>query len=523
MNGHEGPVLSGGAARRWRLRRRHPSSLVLGAWFDGEEAPGVADHLPGCDRCRRQIHDLRRIRAALRSEPVPAPLRRPRSALAARAVPVLAVVAVVVGLAGQVSLPDQLETARRHLPPALGGPSAGDPSEAADRPPAPTGDADTDVALPPSTGESQPGSGPAASGPALPGPTRPASPSGTTTTAAGPHPAGPPAPGQQAADPPAPTLTAPVRLGAVLPADDEAAEIALALQRAVEFANRSGGVGGRPVELRTAPAHDPGAVRTMATSVDAFVGGAAAPVPAGIPWVFPADPAVRGEDVVAAEASPFEVGARLAEDLDQRAVPGPVGAVVGDGPDGALADGVASQRRTVRVTAARDDSCRDQLRALRRRDVTVVVLAGGPDLVERCTVAAAFLAWRPPGGILVPPSAAYAHLERSPAAQGVRTVLGLPWPDSDTPGANRYRAAVPGRQSYRALVSFAAVELAVQVARNEGAVRAERLRSGSWRSDLFHLEGGHHRQRPVMVASLGRWFPQPTPRPAPPGESERPG
>ena len=514
--------MGGPGAGRWRLPRRHPSPLVLGAWFDGEEAPGVADHLPGCDRCRRRVHELRRVRAALRSEPVPAPLRRSRLALAGRAVPVAAVVAVVVGLAGQMSLPDQLETARRHLPSALSGPSEGDSSEAADGPSAAAGGADADVALPPSTGESRPGSVPPGSGPVLPGPTPPASPRGTTTTT-GPHAVGPPAPGQQAADPPAPTLTAPVRLGAVLPADDEAAEIALALQRAVEFANRSGGVGGRSVELRTAPAHDPGAIRAMTTSVDALVGGAAAPVPAGIPWIFPADPAVRGEGVVTAEASPFEVGARLAEDLDQRGVPGPVGAVVGDGPDGALADGVASRRRTVRVTGSRDDNCREPLRSLRRRDVTVLVLAGGPDLVERCTVAAAFLAWRPPGGILVPPSAAYAHLERRPAAQGVRTVLGLPWPDSDTPGANRYRAAVPGGQSYRALVSFAAVELAVQVARNAGAVRVEHLRSGTWRSDLFHLEEGHHRQRPVMVASLGRWFPQATPPPGAPGESERRG
>jgi ABC-type branched-subunit amino acid transport system substrate-binding protein len=400
----------------------------------------------------------------------------------------------------------------------LGGSSPGEPSAAPGGPSSVPAEPDAGVAVPPSVGSGRSGPGSVGSEPAT-ATTGPALPPGTATTTR-PGSVVPPAPGTQGADPPAPAVVVPVRLGAVLPADDEVAEIGLALQRAVEFANRSGGVGGRPVELRTAPAHDPGAVRAMTRSVDALVGGtASAAVPAGIPWVFPADPAVGGEGVVAAEASPFEVGARLADDLVGRGIPGPVGAIVGEGPEAALADGVATRRPTIRVrVAGADDSCREPVRALRRRDVAALVLAGPPALVDRCTQAAAWLAWRPPGGILVPPSAAYAHLERSPAAQGVRTVLGLPWPDSDTPGANRYRAAVPGGQSYRALVSFAAVELAVQAARNDGAVQAERLRSGSWRSDLFHLEEGHHQQRPVMVASLGRWIPQAPP--PPPGATD---
>jgi hypothetical protein len=260
--------------------------------------------------------------------------------------------------------------------------------------------------------------------------------------------------------------------------------------------------------------------------VDALVGGVGSAAPAGTPWLFPADPAVGGDSVVPAETSPVEVGVRLADDLEARGIPGPVGAVVGDGPDAGLADGVASRRPTVRVAADGGGTCREPVRALRRRAVSALVVAGPPDLVERCTRAAALLGWRPPGGILVPPSAAYAHLERSPAAQGVRTVLGLPWPDSDTPGANRYRAAVPDGHSYRALVSFAAVELAIQVARAEGTVRIDRISSGRWRSDLFDLEGGHHRPRPVMVASFGTWLPEASPQPAgravgPNGDGER--
>lgn len=291
--------------------------------------------------------------------------------------------------------------------------------------------------------------------------------------------------------------------------------MARALERAVELANRAGGVGGRPVELSTAPAHDPGAVLAMSKSVDAFVGGAGAAAPVGIPWIFPADPAIDGGSVLAAEATPRDVGDRMAADLDLREVPGVVGAIVAPGPDAGLADSFAARRQTVRVSLAEGEGCAAAVRTLRRQEATVLVLAGPPGLVERCTEAAAFIAWRPPGGVIVPPSAAYGHVERGSAAQGVRTVLGLPWPDSDTPGGNRYRAAVPGGDSYRALVSFAAVELAVQVARAEGTVRMDRVRTGTWRSDLFHLEGGRHRERPVVVASLSTWLPQSAPPPRP--------
>jgi len=478
---------------------------MLGAWFDGEEAPGAAGHLGDCERCRRRVHELRWVRAAVRSEPVPVSPRR-RLAFGGAAVPVAAALAVLVGVAGAPSLSDPLQAARRHLPSPLGVAPAGEPAAAPGGTRLPSG-------APASTAPGRSEAAHPAAGPTI-GTSAPNRPSGPAATGPA-HPAATPAPAGAAPTPGAPDLSRALRLGAVLPDDEEAREIARALQRAVELANHSGGVGGRPVELSTAPAHDPGAVLAMSRSVDALVGGAGSAAPGGTPWLFPADPAVGGSDVVPAETPPVEVGVRLADDLEARGIPGAVGAVVGDGPDAGLVDGVASRRQTVRMA---DDggTCRESVGALRGRAVSALVVAGPPDLVERCTRAAALLGWRPPGGILVPPSAAYAHLERSPAAQGVRTVLGLPWPDSDTPGANRYRAAVPDGHSYRALVSFAAVELAVQVARAEGTVRSDRVATGSWRSDLFDLEGGHHRPRPVMVASLGTWLPEASPQPAGP-------
>jgi hypothetical protein len=506
-------VLNSHTSRPCRLRWwRHPSPIRLGAWFDGEEAPEVADHLRGCERCRRRVHDLRRVRAAVRSEPVPVPLRRRRLAVGGAAVPAAAALAVVLGLAGATSLSDPIQAARRHLPSPLGLTPAGEPAAA------PVG-----TRLPPDGAGSRPFEAGHSTAGSMTGPSAPDRASGTPTTGAaapgGAHPASRPAPPAPTSTGPTPAASdplRPLRLGAVLPDDDDAGEITRALQRAVEIANRSGGVGGRPVELSTAPAHDPGAVLALTRSVDALVGGAGPAIPAGTPWLFPADPALGGDGVVPAETSPVDVGIRLAEDLEARSIPGPVGAVVGDGPDAGLADGVASRRPTVRVPDDGDGTCQGPVSTLRRRAVSALVLAGPPGLVERCTRAAALLGWRPPGGILVPPSAAYAHLERNPAAQGARTVLGLPWPDSDTPGANRYRAAVPDGHSYRALISFAAVELAVQVARTNGTIRIEGIATGRWRSDLFDLEGSRHYQPPVVVASFGTWLPQPPGRPVGP-------
>ncbi|MGH9005542.1 MAG: hypothetical protein ACRDYV_20645, partial [Acidimicrobiia bacterium] len=107
--------------------------------------------------------------------------------------------------------------------------------------------------------------------------------------------------------------------------------------------------------------------------------------------------------------------------------------------------------------------------------------------------------------LLVLPSAAYDHLEHDPAAHGARTFLGLPWPTSDEAGARRYRAAAGGDRgvrSYRALVTFAAVEAAVESATATGSPAPA---TGRYRSDLYDIDGGANRAGTVVRVGFGRW------------------
>ena len=269
------------------------------------------------------------------------------------------------------------------------------------------------------------------------------------------------------------------------------------MRAVIEGANRTGGVGGRPVQLVVADVDGAAGLRS---SADVAVGGFGATPP--VPWILPADAAARGALVIA-ERTPREAGAELGGDLVRRGVQGEVGVVLGPGPDAALADGLGQGREV--TTAAAADECDDAVRTLRQRLVSALAIAGAPDLARRCLEAAARLGWRPPGGVLVPPSSAYADLHLSPYALGVRTVLGLPWPSSEEPGAARFRAAMGGGASYRAMVSFAAAELVVAAARAAGSFRPEVLRSGTWRTDLITLEAGVNAAASVVVAGADGW------------------
>jgi hypothetical protein len=89
---------------------------------------------------------------------------------------------------------------------------------------------------------------------------------------------------------------------------------------------------------------------------------------------------------------------------------------------------------------------------------------------------------------------------------GARTVLALPWPTSPDPAAARFRAVV-GSTSYRALVSFAAAELAIEIARAKGAITPAGISSRSWKTDLASFKGLANRGARVDVAGPGGWFP----------------
>jgi hypothetical protein len=302
-----------------------------------------------------------------------------------------------------------------------------------------------------------------------------------------------------------------LRLGLVVPTRGagatEGAEVATTVRRRVDAANAAGGVGGSPVELVVAAAEDESAVAALPGRVSVLVGGFGAAPPTGVTWLFPADPSVGGPGVVPAEASPETAGQQLGDLLAGQRLGGPVGVVVGSGPESALAAGLASRVPTTTAAAVPGTSCASEVASLRRDGAIALAVAGPPDLAARCLRAAALALWSPPFGTVVAPSAAYAGLDAVNEARGARTVLGLSWPTSSGSGPARFRAA-GGARSYRALVSFAATELAIEVARQKGAVSTATVAAGTWRSDLFEMTGTSIGLVPVVLGTDG-WSPAP--------------
>jgi len=452
--------------------RRHPSGAELGAWFDGEDAgAGAGAHVARCHRCRRSVSEMARVRAWIRAQPffamgdgedesTPAPAHRWRSR--AVTVSLLFVLTLLVVNATRLRGP---ERSRRE---------GGDPSSALFN----TG----------SEGQAR-----------TPAATEPGSPQGGSDS-----------------DRRLPASTAPparfvLRLGLVVPTTGvgaaEGAEVARTVRQRVDAANAAGGVRGSPVELVVVPAEDEGAVASLPRQVTALVGGFGATPPAGVAWLFPADPSVVGRGVVPAEASPETTGRQVGDLLAGRRLGGPVGVVVGVGPESALAAGLAARVPTATVAAAPGTSCASEVTSLRRDGAIALAVAGPPELAVSCLQAAARALWSPPMGTIVAPSAAYAGLDATNEARGARTVLGLLWPTSPGGGPARFRAA-GGARSYRALVSFAATELAIEVARQKGTVTAAALAARTWRSDLFELTGTAVRVFPMVVGADG-WTPAP--------------
>jgi hypothetical protein len=500
--------------------RRHPSRRDLAAHFDGEAGPGVDAHLAGCARCQAWTGELRRVRAAMRGEPVPAAaparLLRPAWAHPAFAVALVAVVVGIAGAAGLFARDDTTTLASRGSPPAFpAGPTAGptaDPSASGPAGPTAGGHPPASGAHPATSSPSPSGAaGPATGSP--PAPTRPPSAAGEAGAlpaagAAGPRPE-PPESGVSEGEP-GPPASAPLRLAVVAPRDGfrggEGADVVESARRAVAAANRSRRAGGTPpVELVVVGAEDRAGIYALPGQVQALVGGFGLDqAPGGLPWVLPADPAVDGSGVVRAEQTPAEVGARLGADVAAHRPQATVGVIVGGPAEAPMADGLARSLAVERVEAQGGTTCDREVARLRRQKVDVLAVAGPPALARRCAAAARTLG-RPAELLLVLPSAAYDHLESDPAAHGARTFLGLPWPTSDEPGARRFRAAAGGDRavrSYRALVTFAAVEAAVEAATATGSPAPA---SGRFRSDLYDIDGGANRAGGVVRAGFGRW------------------
>jgi Periplasmic binding protein len=488
--------------------RRHPAPFELGAFFDGEGDEPTRAHVERCRRCQRTVTEMGTVRAAVRGELVAVATDR-RAVWARRWPAAVLPVAAAVGLLLAVAVPGGLPTTR--VREEGGFASAPPATTATDDAPAAVGDIAPVRAPAPVSRLAGPAAAvpPAPATPASPeAPAGPATASVSSSGAAGSEPVaaqhGPAAPA-----PARPGRPEALRLGVPVPTSgplaSEADEVLRAVRAVADTANQSGGIGGRPVDVVIVPTDDDVARKVSLSRVDALVGGFAMPAPAGLPWLVPADVAPGGPDVVAGEVSADQAGAVLGNDLAGRGLSGPAGVVVGAGPDAALADGLARSGAVERVTAAAGTGCDDEVAALRRKRVSALAIAGPPDLAQRCAEAAARVAWRPPGGLLLAPSAAYARLDVMLPAQGARTVLGFPSPRSDDPGAARYRRATSRGSSYRALVSFAAAELALEVTRQTGGVSAAPVRTGRWHSDLYDLVDGRNTSGRVVTARFGRW------------------
>ena len=138
------------------------------------------------------------------------------------------------------------------------------------------------------------------------------------------------------------------------------------------------------------------------------------------------------------------------------------------------------------------------------RSAGALAIAGAPDLVEKCLDAAAAIGWNPAAGVVVPPSLAYVPFDPAWSGLSVRTALGLPGPMGTDPGATRFRTST-GFTSYRALVTFAATEMAIAVARTSGSVTSAGISKGVWYSDLLHFDGVENHGVAIARASAVGW------------------
>lgn len=467
---------------------RHPHKLAIAAWFDGEGSESVGAHVARCNRCRRHAADLARVRSWLRAQPFVAMTEDAadeptRSRHRWRPVTVAALL-----LFAYLVAPNRGDGNLDRSPRSPLG-ALGDRRSGSSNPPA-------------STSEDPAGGAAAPLESGLPGPA-----AGSVGTVG---PAGAQASERGVAR--RTSQSAPLLLGLVIPTSGplarEGVEVRDVVQRRVQAANNSGGVAGVPVELIVAAVEDRAAIDAMAGTVDAIVGGFGTDITTATPWIFPADPLVSGTNVVPAEASARVVGAQLAEDLRDELPFGLVGVVVGSGPDAALAAGLASKTSVTTVVAKKSTSCDTEIAALRRSGAMTLAVAGDTDLAVSCIRAASRTPWQPRLGPLVPPSAAYAGIASLPEATGARTVLALPWPTSSAPGAARFRANTVS-QSYRALVSYAATELAIDVARQTGTVSLASMAERGWHSDLVEVDGVTNRVGSLASALFGAWIALP--------------
>ena len=343
---------------------RHPSRMRLAAWFDGEAERTIGDHVRHCARCRSYVQSLGAIRAAVRGdEPAPEFTRHRRPTVV---VAIAASFAVLVAFSAAWAGPFH-ERVQGVLS-LFGGGSVTHHVTATSRP-SPRLSARSSTSA--STHE--------ASGAVA----------GNTVHTVAPHIGHRGLP--ERASPPAPALPA-LRLAVLVPTTGsdaaEGTDVVKAVRTVVSAANKEGGVWGRHIRFFAVPdnGHAP-----KGTSGAVFVGGFGAA--RGASWLLPADPTARGTGVVSGEVSPRAAGVVLGRELKRQGMSGPVGVILGAGPDAAFASGLAEVVPVKKVRAQPGAPCAAEVLAFRQQGVSALAVAGPPDLQARCANAAAGQVW----------------------------------------------------------------------------------------------------------------------------------
>lgn len=436
-----------------------------------ERAEQVRTHVATCDRCAAWMGDLASVGAVVRGEVIPAlssspawsPTQTWRPApIVTRLLPaVAAVVAVALGLV--IAQPPQDTEV------SLGGRSS---VESVTLP--------TRVPAGPSTG--------------APGSSAPDQPGATNSTGA-------PAPGGGSPDTEGPsetagTTTETITLGVLVPGGQTGAgePVVRAVAVALAQANDAGAVPGARLELLVADASDPTAGAQLAErGARAVVGGygaSASTVQAlagrGIPWfgptdLAPASPAGMVTVEVGHQAAGRLVGDALRQKGFERAV-----ALSGPGDERHLTEGLKTRMTVEGTTVDESRSCGPYLDTAALTGAETIVLAMARDALAGCV--SALRQAHPFHTVVVPATALDDALSRLPAGFALVAALGAPAPDDPGAGPTRFRSATGIDRNYRAMVSFAAAEVAVASLNHDRQdPLAGFMKGGQYRSDLLTL------------------------------------
>lgn len=476
--------------------RRHPRRLELMALHDGELTVGraaeVEAHAQECARCRRWLADLDYVGAFVRGEVIPTDMPTPRwrpAPVFARLVPALAAVAAI---ALGMTLTEAPEPGGENVDVAATGNVENVPL-----PEVPASPSTPDRGPAPDDSPSQPApSDPVRERPedVDPGNTTPPR---SSQPSAGDDPAG-------NGDSPQPIkLAVGVPQGQAGPGEAVVHAVATVLAEA----NQSGGIDGARLDLVVVDSNDPEMSEALREAgVSALVGGYAgtgagyaSPDETPIPWIAPADvaPSPVSDSVLMVEVDHETAGRMLGRYLGgDETTKAKVAAIAAPSPEAALVAGL-SDEITVEHIPLSSSSCAPELETAAQSGADALALALPPSDVSRCL---SFLTGAYPiREVVVPTTAVDSARAQTPQGLGLAAVLGAPTPDDDGPGATRFREATGIGDDYRALVSFAGAELAVELLGNDLSDPLGAFFAGDvYRSDLLTLDPG---RTPHNVAS----------------------